>query len=187
MSLKMAPIKIHIKSSSADIAEQLPAEAVPLSGSESSGKELTDTVKDASASVKDTKDAGLELTTEAESTGTDKVVVSAEDPTADIQSEKDDGDAKQVPDQDKVDSDLYEYEGDDVYFTNPTTKGRYVVPLFVLGVTDTEGTFFFGLKLKPVRKTFNTLSTVPVRLPKKYLTSTLAIKNGRLGPFFGIF
>jgi hypothetical protein len=118
----MAPIKIHIKSSSADIAEQPPAEAVPSSGSESSGKELTDAAKGASDHVKDTKDAG-ELTTEAESTGTDKVVVSAEeDPTGDIQSEKDD-DAKQVPDQDKVDSDLYEYEGDDVYFTNPTTKG----------------------------------------------------------------
>jgi hypothetical protein len=94
---------------------------VPLSGSESSGKELTDA---SSAPVKDTKDAGLELTTEAESTtGTDKVVSGAEDPPADIQSEKDHGDSKQVPDQDKVDSDLYEYEGDDVYFTNPTTKG----------------------------------------------------------------
>ncbi len=122
MSLKMAPIKIHIKSSSADIAEQPPAEAVPSSGNESSGKELTDAAKGASDPVKDTKDAGLELSTEAESAGTDKVV-SAEDPTVDIQSEKDDGDAKQVPDQDKVDSDLYEYEGDDVYFTNPTTKG----------------------------------------------------------------
>jgi hypothetical protein len=121
MSLKMASIKIFIKSSSADIAEQPPAEAVPLSGSESSGKELTDA---SSAPVKDTKDAGLELTTEAESTtGTDKVVSGAEDPPADIQSEKDHGDSKQVPDQDKVDSDLYEYEGDDVYFTNPTTKG----------------------------------------------------------------
>ncbi len=122
----MAPIKIHIKSSSADIAEQPPAEtpvsdAVPTFGSESSGKGLTDSAKGASDPVKDTKDAGLELTTEAESTtGTDKIVVSAEDPTADKQSEKD---AKQVPDQDKVDSDLYEYEGDDVYFTNPTTKG----------------------------------------------------------------
>ncbi len=121
MSLKMAPIKIHIKSSSADIAEQ--QQTNQSSGSESSGKELTDAARDASAPVKDTKDPGLELTTEAESTGTDKVVVSAEDPTADIQSEKDHGDAKQVPDQDKVDSDLYEYEGDDVYFTNPTTKG----------------------------------------------------------------
>jgi hypothetical protein len=123
MSLKMAPIKIHIKSSSADIAEQPPAEAVPSSGSEASGKELTDTATEgASDPVKDTKDAGLELTTEAESA--DKEKVSAEDPTADKQSEKDGGgDAKQVPDQDKVDSDLYEYEGDDVYFTNPTTKG----------------------------------------------------------------
>ncbi len=122
MSLKMAPIKIHIKSSSADIAEQPPAEtpvsaAVHSSESESSGKELTDA---ASAPVKDTKDAGLELMTEAESAVTDKVVVTAEDPTANVQSEKD---AKQVHDQDKVDSDLYEYEGDDVYFTNPTTKG----------------------------------------------------------------
>ncbi len=138
----MAPIKIHIKSSSADIAEQPPAEtpvsaAVTTSGSESSGKELTDA---ASAPVKDTKDAGLELTTEAESTGTDKVVVSAEDPTADVQSEKDGDDAKQVPDQDKVDSDLYEYEGDDVYFTNPTTKGIRCPRSFEVCIADPEWT-----------------------------------------------
>jgi hypothetical protein len=153
MSLKMAPIKIHIKSSSADIAEQPPAEAVPTSGIESSGKELTDAARDASAPVKDTKDPGLELTTEAESTGTDKVVVSAEDPTADIQSEKDHGDAKQVPDQDKVDSDLYEYEGDDVYFTNPTTKGTYEVPSFVRSLHCRSGRdFLLWSKTKASKK-----------------------------------
>ena len=39
---------------------------------------------------------------------------------------KESGPKGAAPGPGQADSDLYEYEGDDVYFTNPTTKGTVV-------------------------------------------------------------
>jgi len=123
MSLKMAPIKIHIKSSSADIAEEQQASQPTdktVSEGESTGRELIDSGKSVDVIVTEAK---VLSAPDADSKDT---VVSAEDSAHAQKSSSAGGacDTAKVPSQDMVDSELYEYEGDDVYFTNPTTKGR---------------------------------------------------------------
>ena len=130
----MAPIKINIKSSTADIAGQVSVLSQPAVESDAptidSAEQSDSAVNTAAPAAVDTvSDKSAEAA--ATAVKASEKVVSKDDDGKEMEVEESaegkESDPKgAAPGPGHADSDLYEYEGDDVYFTNPTTKGTVV-------------------------------------------------------------
>ena len=130
----MAPIKINIKSSTADIAGQVSVLSQPAVESDAptiDSAEQSDSAVNTAAPAAAAVDTVSDKSAEAAATAVkaSEKVVSKDDDGKEMEVEESaegkESDPKgAAPGQ--ADSDLYEYEGDDVYFTNPTTKGTVV-------------------------------------------------------------
>ena len=131
---KMAPIKINIKSSTADIEGQVSVLSQPAVESDAptiDSAEQSDSAVNTAAPAAAAVDTVSDKSAEAAATAVkaSEKVVSKDDDGKEMEVEESaegkESDPKgAAPGQ--ADSDLYEYEGDDVYFTNPTTKGTVV-------------------------------------------------------------
>ena len=132
----MAPIKINIKSSTADIAGQVSVLSQPAVESDAptiDSAEQSDSAVNTAAPAAAAVDTVSDKSAEAAATAVkaSEKVVSKDDDGKEMEVEESaegkESDPKgAAPGPGQADSDLYEYEGDDVYFTNPTTKGTVV-------------------------------------------------------------
>lgn len=113
--LKMPPIQIKIKSSGADISEY----DVPKPTSDNTSKEESkDKVK---ADIKDPSPDNKKIPDEKDKTS-DSINKVEE---SDTKSEKSDDKTKASEDDHMNSTECYEYEGDDVFYTDQSTKERY--------------------------------------------------------------
>jgi hypothetical protein len=137
----MAPIKIHIKSSSADIAEQATAEKADSTTTDASAEAdstaidtsevpapVCSSIKtDSSAVVPNTADSVMGASDAEDKDNTDVATTGVDDDKGTDSEVKNQAGQQQGTGPGSVNSELYEYEGDDVYYTNQTTKGNDII------------------------------------------------------------